>query len=71
MFEFYGFLIAVVRADTGLSVTVREGEDDPYPLTMQTASRDPYSAAAMLATELDLMTEGEIIELGEMIDAYL
>jgi hypothetical protein len=71
MFDFYGFLLAVVRAEVGLTVMLYEDEFDTDPLTFQTDSRDPYCAAGLLATELDLMTESEIIQLGEMIDAYI
>jgi hypothetical protein len=71
MFDFYGFLIRVVRAEVGLTVVLFEDADDTDPLTFHTASRDPYCAAGLLVTELDLMTESEIIQLGEMIDANL
>ena len=71
MFEFYGFLIRVVRAEVGLTVMLFEVADDTDPLTFHTKSRDPYCAAGLLKLELDLYTESEIIELGEMIDANL
>ena len=71
MFEFYGFLLAVVRAEVGLTVMLYEDEFDTDPLTFHTDSRDPYSAASLLSTELDLYTESEIIQLGDMIDANL
>ena len=45
MFEFYGFLIRVVRAEVGLTVMLFEDADDTDPLTFHTKSRDPYCAA--------------------------
>jgi hypothetical protein len=71
MFEFYGFLIRVVRAEVGLTVMLYEDANDTDPLTFHTRSRDPYCAAGLLKLELDLVTESEIIQLGDMIDAYL
>ena len=71
MFELYGFLIHVVRAEVGLTVMLYEDEFDNDPLTFHTASCDPYSAASLLSTELNLYTESEIIQLGEMIDAHI
>jgi hypothetical protein len=71
MFEFYGFLISVVRAEVGLLVRLHEDENDTEPLEYSTASNDPYCAAALLKTDLDLYCEEEIIQLGELIDANL
>jgi hypothetical protein len=71
MFDFYGFLIRVVRAEVGLTVMLFEDADDTDPLTFHTKSRDPYCAAGLLKLELDLYTESEIIQLGEMIDAHI
>lgn len=56
MFEFYGFLIRVVRAEVGLTVMLFENANDT----------DPYCAAGLLSTELDLYSESEIIQLSEM-----
>ena len=71
MFEFYGFLIHVVRGEIGLTVMLFEGVDDTDPLKFYTKSRDPYCAAGVLKLDLDLYTESEIIQLGEMIDAHI
>lgn len=71
MFEYYGFLIRVVRAEVGLTVMLFEDADDTDPLTFHTQSCDSYCAAGLLATEFDLYTESEIIQLGEMIDAHI
>ena len=71
MFEFYGFLIRVVRAEVGLTVMLYEDANDTDPLTFHTQSRDPYCAAGLLKLELDLYTESGIIQLGEMIYAHI
>jgi hypothetical protein len=71
MFEFYGYGISVVRMDVGLLVRLHEDEDDTEPAAYYTPSRDPYCAAALLRTDLDLQTESEIIQLGELIAAHL
>jgi hypothetical protein len=71
MFQFYGFLISVVRAEVGLLVRLHKDENDTEPLEYHTPSRDPYCAADLLKTDLDLYREEEIIRLGELIDAYL
>jgi hypothetical protein len=71
MFEFYGYLISVVPAEVGLLVRLHEDENDTEALEYYTPSRDPYCAAALLKTDLDLHSEEEIIQLGELIDAHL
>lgn len=71
MVEFYGYLISVVCAEVGLLVRLHEDENDSEPLEYYTLSYDPYCAAALLKTDLDLYREEEIIQLGELIDAYL
>jgi hypothetical protein len=71
MFEFYGYLISVLRFGEGLLVRLHEDEQDTEPLEYYTPSRDPYCAAALLKTDLDLMSESEVIQFGELIDANL
>jgi hypothetical protein len=71
MFEFYGYFISGVRLELGLLVRLHEDEADTEPLEYFTPSRDPYCAAALLKTDLDLLNESEIIQLGELIDANL
>jgi len=71
MFEFYGYWISVVRMEIGLLVRLHDDEEDTEPAEYYTPSRDPYCAAALLRTDLDLQTESEIIQLGELIAAHL
>jgi hypothetical protein len=71
MFEFYGYWISVVRLEVGLLVRLHDDEEDTEPTAYYTSSRDPYCAAALLRTDLDLQTESEIIQLGELIAAHL
>ena len=70
MFEFYGYWISVVRVELGLLVRLHEDEQDTEPVEYLSKNQDPY-CAALLRTDLDLMSESEIIQLGELIDANL
>jgi hypothetical protein len=71
MFEFYSYWISVVRLEVDLLVRLHDDEDDTEPTAYYTSSRDPYCAAALLRIDLDLFTEAEIIQLGELIAAHL
>lgn len=71
MFEFYGYWISVVRLELSLLVRLHEDEQDTEPVEYLCQNQDPYCAAALLRTDLDLMNESEIIQLGELIDANL
>ena len=71
MFEIDGYFIEIVFGDAQTEVRLYEDENDTEPLVYRTRSKDPYCFAALLATELDLITETEIIQLGELIDAHI
>ena len=65
---FWNHTITVIRVEGGGYRVQLHGAVGEAPLEYYTPHNDPYAAAALLQSEIDLW-ETEIIMLGEMIDA--
>jgi hypothetical protein len=65
---FWNHTITVIRVVGGGYRVQLHGDVGEAPLEYFTPHNDPYAAAALLQSEIDLW-ESEIIQLGEMIDA--